>query len=80
MWLNRGLFSGPHHVVREPVIGLINWLRLKGLKVCSYVEKCEEFKNQTLKKIGCYTKVQCATEYSRLIETVLLSTHNIFFG
>ena len=39
-------------IVREPVIGLIKWLRLKGLKVFSYVEKCAEFKNQTLKKIG----------------------------
>ena len=28
----------------EPVIGLIKWLRPKGLKVCSYVEKCAEFK------------------------------------
>ena len=27
-------------IVREPVIGLIKWLRPKGLKVCSYVEKC----------------------------------------
>ena len=50
-------------VVQEPVIGLIKWLRPKGLKVCSYVEKCAEFKNQTLKKIGWYTKVLCATEY-----------------
>ena len=31
------------------MIGLIKWLRPKGLKVCSYVEKCAEFKNQTLK-------------------------------
>ena len=30
-------------LVREPVIGLIKWLRPKGLKVCSYVEKCAEF-------------------------------------
>ena len=50
-------------IVREPVIGLIKWLRLKGLKKCSYVEKCAEFKNQTLKKIGWYTKVLCPTEY-----------------
>ena len=35
----------------------------KGLKVCSYEEKCAESKNQTLKKIGWYTKVLCATEY-----------------
>ena len=40
----------PTLVVREPVIGLIKWLRPKGLKVFSYVEKCAEFKNQTLKK------------------------------
>ena len=32
------------------MIGLIKWLRPKGLKVCSYVEKCAKFKNQTLKK------------------------------
>ena len=51
-------------IVREPVIGLIKWLRPKGLKVCSYVEKCAEFKNQTLKNIGWYTKVLCAMEYS----------------
>ena len=31
-------------------------MRPKGLKVCSYVEKCAEVKNQTLKKIGWYTK------------------------
>ena len=37
-------------LVREPVIGLTKWLRPKGLKVCSYVGKCAEFKNQTLKK------------------------------
>ena len=38
------------YLVQEPVIGLVKWLRPKGLKVCSYVEKCAEFKNQTLKK------------------------------
>ena len=32
------------------MIGLIKWSRPKGLKVCSYVEKCAEFKNKTLKK------------------------------
>ena len=48
-------------LLREPVIGLIKWLRPKSLKVCSYVEKCAEFTNQTLKKIGWYTKVLCAT-------------------
>ena len=36
-------------IVHEPVIGLIKWLRPKGLKVCSYVEKCAKFKNKTLK-------------------------------
>ena len=35
-------------IVREPVIGLIKWLRPKGLKVWSYVEQCAEFKNLTL--------------------------------
>ena len=34
-----------HPLVREPAIGLIKWLRPKGLKVCTYVEKCAEFKN-----------------------------------
>ena len=38
-------------------------LRPKGLKVYSYVEKYAEFKNQSLKKIGWYTKLLCATEY-----------------
>ena len=37
-------------VDREPAIRLIKWLRPKGLKVCSYVEKYAKFKNQTLKK------------------------------
>ena len=36
--------------VREPAILLIKWLRPKGLKVCSYVEKYAELKNQTVKK------------------------------
>ena len=43
-------FSYKKVIVREPVIGLIKWLRPKGLKVCSYVGKCAELKNQTLKK------------------------------
>ena len=38
----------------------IKWLRPKGLKMCSYVEKCTEFKNQTLKKLAgtkkCYVQ------------------------
>ena len=50
-------------IVREPAILLIKWLKPKGLKVCSYKEKYAEFKNQTLKKIGWYTKVLCAAEY-----------------
>ena len=37
-------------VVREPAILLIEWLRPKGLKECSYVEKYAEFKDRTLKK------------------------------
>ena len=37
------------HIVREPAIGLMKWLRSKGLKLCSDVGKCAEFKNQTLK-------------------------------
>ena len=47
-------------LVQEPVIGLIKWLRPKGLKVCSYVERCAKFKNQTLKKLAgtqkCYAQ------------------------
>ena len=53
------------YIVREPAILLIKWLRPKGLKVCSYVEKYAKFKNQTLKKIGLYTKMLCAAEYPR---------------
>ena len=34
-------------LVREPAIGLIKSLRPKCLKVCSYVLRCAEFKNQT---------------------------------
>ena len=37
-------------IVQEPAIGLFKWLRPKDLKVQSYVEKCAELKNQTLKK------------------------------
>ena len=47
-------------LVREPAIRLIKWLRPKGLKVCSYVERCAKFKNQTLKKLAgtqkCYVQ------------------------
>ena len=50
-------------LVRKPAILLIKWLWPKGLKVCSCVEMYAEFKNQTLKKIGWYTKMLCATEY-----------------
>ena len=36
------------------------WLRPKGLKVFSYVERCAEFKNQSLKKSAgtqsCYVQ------------------------
>ena len=45
-----GSFEHPNILVREPAIPLIKWLRPKGLRVCSYVEKYAEFKNQTLKK------------------------------
>ena len=50
-------------IVREPEILLIKWLRPKGLKVCSYVEKFAKFKNQTLKKNDWYQKMLCAAEY-----------------
>ena len=43
-------------LVGEPVIGLIKWLRPKGLKVCSYVEKCAEIKNQIFKKKSAGTQ------------------------
>ena len=36
------------YIDRETAILLIKWLRPKGLKVCSYVEKYAEFKHQTL--------------------------------
>ena len=35
------------------------------MKVYSYVEKYAEFKNRSLKKIGWYIKLLCATEYPR---------------
>ena len=43
-WCSCSMQKATLLVVREPVIGLIKWLRPKGLKVCSYVEKCTEFK------------------------------------
>ena len=47
-------------IVGDPAIPLIKWLRPKGLKVCSYVGKYAEFKNQTLKKLAgtqkCYAR------------------------
>ena len=46
------LFAKVPVLVREPAIVFIKWLRPNGLKVCSYVEKYAELKNQTLKKIG----------------------------
>ena len=61
METNKGL-NKKDYLVREQAILLIKWLRPKGLKVCSYVEKYAEIKNQTLKKIGWYTKI-CAAEY-----------------
>ena len=40
---------------------LIKWLGPKGVKVCSYIEKCAEFKYQTLKKMvgtqKCYAQL-----------------------
>ena len=53
----------PLVLVQETAIPFIKWLRPKGLKVCSYVEKYADFKNRNLKKIGWYTKMLCATEY-----------------
>ena len=48
------------YLVREQAVGLIMWLRPKGLKVYSYVEKYAEFKIEVLKKsIGtqkCYAR------------------------
>ena len=54
------------NVVREPVLGLIMWSKPKGLKMCSYVEKYAEFKNQTLIKIRRYTNKLYAKEYPRI--------------
>ena len=34
-----------NRIAREPAVGLIMWLRPKGLKVYSYVEKYAQFKN-----------------------------------
>ena len=49
---------GDQGIVREPAVGFIMWLRPKGLKVYSYVEKYAEFENQSLKKLAgtqcCY--------------------------
>ena len=42
-------------VVRELTIGLIKWLRPKGLKACSYVEKWAEIKIK-LSKISAVHK------------------------
>ena len=59
-------YENRNELVREPVVGLIKWLRPKGLNACSYAEKGAELKNQTnCKKIGWYTKVLCAKEYPR---------------
>ena len=46
-------------LVLEPAIGLIKLLRPKGLKVCSYVEKYAEFKNQTLKNRLVHKSAMC---------------------
>ena len=43
-------------IVRELAIGLIKWLRPKGLKVCSYVEKCAELKKIKLLKTSAGTQ------------------------
>ena len=37
-------------------IDLIKWLRPKGLKVCSYVEKCAEFKKKSAGTRKCYAQ------------------------
>ena len=56
---SRLVFDG-NEIVREPVIGLIKWLRPKGLTVFSYVEKCAELKNKTFQKSAgtqkCYAQ------------------------
>ena len=50
-------------LVREPAILLIKWLRPKGLKACSYVEKYAEFKIQTLKKKSAGTQ-KCYAQWN----------------
>ena len=65
-------------IVREPVIGLIKWLRPKGFEGVFYVEKCAEFKNQNLKKSAgtqkCYApplrKTPVPLVYSILIKNM----------
>ena len=46
--------------MREPAVSLIMWLRPKGLKLYSCVEKYVEFKNQSLKNSSgtqsCYAQ------------------------
>ena len=62
------LYTEQYIIIREPTIGLIKWLRPKGLKGYSYVEKCAEFKNQTLIKLGWYTKKLWATGVGNISE------------
>ena len=52
-------------MVHEPVIGFNQVVESKMFEGLFYVEKCAEFKNQTLQKFGWYTTVLCATEYPR---------------
>ena len=58
-WSNELAFHTESMLVQEPVIGLIKWLGSKGLKVCSYVEKCAKLKNQTLKNRLVHKSSMC---------------------
>ena len=49
-------YENRNELVREPVVGLIKWLRPKGLKVCSYVEKCAELKKSNCRKKSAGTQ------------------------
>ena len=58
--VHKAFFNSADHLVRESAVGLIMWLRPKGLKVFSYLKEYAEFKNQSLIKIHWYTHCLCA--------------------
>ena len=60
-------------LAREPAVGLIKWLRPKGLMTCSEAEKCAELRNLCLTKICWYTILLYANEYSHVTRVCKLS-------